>query len=145
VAWLPLAAHGLAAALTQGPGTSITPLDSTSESITGYVLSFGLPGVIVVVLAYLLFRGYRLVSPGFEASIRDAARADARADLIAERDRIITEKQSAEDQRDEALQVARDQLLPLLVNFTAATQALLPILQGQVAQGGRLRRGDQKW
>jgi hypothetical protein len=144
VLWLPLAAHGLTV-LAQAPGTSLTPIDSASESVVGYILGFGPLGIVALAMAWLLLRGWRLVPPGFESSVRDAARADARADLIAERDRIITEKQQVEDQRDEALQVARDQLLPLLVNFTASTQALLPILQGQVAQGKPLRRGDQKW
>lgn len=135
--------HYLAA---EGP-SSVTPIDSASESVLGYLFSYGPLGIIAVAIAYLLFRGYRLVPPGFEATTRDAARADARADLIAERDRVLTALHAAEEQRDDAMAVARDQLLPLLLNFTATTQALLPILQGMVAQAGKppLRRGDQKW
>lgn len=137
--WLPPDAIVLAA--------SVSPIDSAGSSVVGYVLGFGPLGLVALALAWLLFRGYRLVPPGFEATTRDAARADARADLIAERDRIIAEKQQVEEQRDDAMQVARDQLMPLLVSFTATTQALLPLLQSMVSQGGRsqLRRGDQKW
>jgi hypothetical protein len=137
VLWLP---H---VALT---AASVTPIDSASESVVGYLLSYGPLGIIAVAIAYLLFRGYRLVPPGFEAATRDAARADARADLLAERDRIIAEKHAVEEQRDEAIQVATGQLVPLLVSFTAATQALLPLLQRLVTQPNKqLRRGDQGW
>lgn len=124
---------------------SISPIDSASESVVGYLLSYGPLGIIAVAIAYLLFRGYRLVPPGFESTVRDAARADARADLIGERDRVITEKQQAEDQRDEALTVARDQMAPLLSSFVATTGALVPILQEIIRESparGRRRGVD---
>jgi hypothetical protein len=125
---------------------SVSPIDGASETVVGYILGFGPLGLVALALAWLLFRGYRLVPPGFEGVTRDAARADARADLIAERDRIIAEKHIVEEQRDEAMQVATGQLVPLLVSFTASTQALLPLLQRLVAQPGKqLRRGDQGW
>ena len=132
--WLPPEAIVLAA--------SVSPVDSASESVVGYVLGFGPLGVIVLALAWLLFRGYRLVPPGFEASTRDAARADARADLIAERDRILTEKQAVEDQRDDALTIARDQVAPLLSSFVGTTSALVPLLQEIIRDSpARRRRG----
>lgn len=124
------------------PAASVTPLDSASDSVVGYVLGYGPLGVVALALAWLIFKGWRLISPAGEAQIRDAARNESRADLLAERDRILTEKQQAEDQRDEALMIARDQLMPLLVQFTATTSALLPILQEIIRDApARRRRG----
>jgi len=114
---------------------SVTPVDAASDSIVGYVLGFGPLGIIALALGWLLFRGWRLISPAGEAAMRDAARTESRADLVAERDRLLAEKQQAENQRDEAMQVARDQLTPLLISFTSSTQALLPLLQNLVGQG----------
>ncbi len=128
----------LAVTLSQGPGTSVTPIDSATDSIVGWVLGFGPLGVIALALAWLLFKGYRLVPPGFETATGDKARADARADLITERDRVVAERAAAEQQRDEAMKVARD-LAPLLSTFIASTGALIPILQGIIAS----RRGGQ--
>jgi hypothetical protein len=113
-----------------GPGTSVTPIDTASDSITGYILGFGPLGIIALALAWLLFRGWRLVSPEGAATIR----AEGRADLIAERDRLLDEKHAAERERDEASKVARD-LAPLLSSFIASTGALIPILQGIIATG----------
>ena len=116
-----------------GPGTtSVSPIDAATSSILGYVLSFGPLGLIVVVFGWLLWKGYRLVSPEREAAIR----AQGRSDLVAERDRLIDEKHNAELQRDEALKVASD-LAPLLSTFIASTGALIPILQGIIADGRR--------
>jgi hypothetical protein len=132
--------------LAQGP-SSVSPIDSATDSLIGEVCSYGLLGILTLAVCFLWYRGWRLVPPGFETTVRGAARMDARADLIAERDRIIAEKREVEEQRDAAMQVASSQLVPLLVSFTATTQALLPLLQTLVGQGGRqqLRRGDQKW
>jgi len=128
--------------LAQGAPTSVTPVDAASNSIVGYILGYGPLGVIALALAWLTFKGWRLVSPAELTAIREAARNESRADLLAERDRILTEKQQAEDQRDEALTVARDQLAPLLTSFTAATSALLPILQEIIRDSpARRRRG----
>lgn len=114
----------------------VTPLDSAASSITGYILSYGLPGILVLTLAWLLFKGWRLVPSGYEAKIRAVARDEARADLTAERDRVIAEKAQAEEQRDEAQAIARDKLVPVLISFTATTQALLPLLQNLAGRQG---------
>ena len=75
----------------------------------------------------------------------DDARKEARGDLLdqigrLERDceRLQREKAEAAEQRDEAQQFAQAQLIPLLLNFTNATGALLPILQDIV------RRRDEQ-
>lgn len=107
---------------------SVTPIDSASDSVVGYVLGFGPLGLVVLALAWLLFRGWRLVSPEAAAAIRE----EGRKDLVAERDRLIAEKHAAEQQRDEAAKVASD-LAPLLSSFIASTGALIPILQGIIA------------
>jgi len=58
----------------------------------------------------------------------------ARADLVAENIRLIAEKQADEEQRDEALKLARDQVVPLLTTFNASVASRLPILQDVVRQ-----------
>lgn len=132
----------LAITLSQGPGTSLTPIDSATDSILGYLLGYGPIGIIALALGWLIFKGWRLISPVGEAQIRDAARNESRADLLAERDRLLTEKQQAEDQRDEALTIARDQLTPLLQSFVATTSVLVPILQEIIRDApARRRRG----
>lgn len=126
--------------LAQGP-SSVSPLDSATDSLIGEVCSYGLLGILTVTVCFLWYRGWRLVPPDFESKIADAARMNARADLIAERDRVIAEKQQAEDQRDEALTVARDQVAPMLSSFIATTSALIPILQEIIREQPRRRRG----
>ncbi len=122
-----------------GPGTtSITPIDGLSDSVTGYLFGYGPLGICFVAMAWLFLKGFRLTSPKAVAAIR----AEARKDLIAERDRVIAEKHEAERERDEALRIATQQLMPLLGQFTAATQSLLPVLQSLVGQGFRARHRD---
>jgi hypothetical protein len=133
VQWLHILAQGAA---------SVSPLDSASDSVVGYILGFGPLGIVALALAWLTFKGWRLISPAGEAAMRDAARNESRADLLAERDRLLTEKQQAEDQRDEALTIARDQLTPLLQSFVATTSVLVPILQEIIRDSpARRRRG----
>jgi hypothetical protein len=128
----------LAWTLSQGPGTSVTPVDSASSSVVGYLLGYGPIGVAALALAWLTFKGWRLMSPAREDAIRTGARAEARADLEKELARTIARAEHAEDQRDEALRVARDQMVPLLSSFTSTTGALIPLLQEVVrAQEGR--------
>ena len=61
--------------------------------------------------------------------------------LAAENNRLVTEKRQAEERRDEALQVAQEKLLPLLVNFVNVTGVLIPLLQQVVAAQERGRNG----
>lgn len=100
--------------------TSVSPVSSVAGDITTYILGFGPLGVGVVL--YTL----RVIVPGKAV---DEAREQARADLLKETERLITEKAEAERQRDEARKFATEQLVPLLGQFTAATSSLLPILQ----------------
>jgi hypothetical protein len=122
----------LADALAQGPGTSVTPVDGATDTVVGYLLGYGPLGICFVAVCWLWYRGYRLMSPQAVTAIRE----EGRADLITERDRILGEKHAAEQQRDEASKIARD-LAPLLSSFIASTGALIPILQGIIADGRR--------
>lgn len=106
--------------------TAPSPVDTA----IGYLLSYGVLGVVALALAF------RFIVP---RSALDDARTQARADLAAENERLIREKTRAEEQRDDALKIAQDKILPTLVQFTAATGALLPVLQ-QIA-GQHANRG----
>ena len=131
----------LAYMLTQAPGTSVSPIDSAGSSIVGYLLGFGPLGIMALAMGWLFFKGWRLVSPAREAQITADARAQARADLEKELARTLAEKQHAEDQREEALKVAREQVAPLLIQFNGTVTALLPLLQELVRrrEGGHDR------
>ena len=98
----------------------ITPVDSATSSIIGYVLNYGVLGIVVIAFAF------RFIVP--RSAVEDAE-ARARADLIKEQERILHEKSKAEEQRDEALRIAQTQLVPLLGQFTSTTAALIPLLQ----------------
>ena len=121
--------------------SSVTPVDAATGSIVGYLLGFGPLGIIALALSWLIFRGWRLMSPSGEAAITAAARAQARADLEKELARTLAEKTHAEDQRDDALKVGREQIAPLLIEFNATIAALLPLLQELVRrrEGGHDR------
>jgi hypothetical protein len=104
---------------------SVSPLDAATGSIIGYVLGYGPIGVIALAFAF------RFVVP---RSAVDEAKDQARADLLKENQRLIAEKAHAEEQRDDALRVANEQVVPLLVSFNATVTALLPLLQELVSR-----------
>jgi hypothetical protein len=106
-----------------------TPAEATAGSITGYLLGYGPIGLFLVIMSWLFFKGWRLIPPAREAEIRATARDEGRADLLKEIDRITGKLEHAEEQRDDAQQFTTSQLVPLLVQFTGATSALIPLLQ----------------
>lgn len=128
--------------MISGPVTSVTPIDAATGSIVGYIASFGVLGYVALALVF----GW--LKPGRAA---DRERTEARADLekeladaktreerlIAEarerEDRLIAERKHAEEQRDDALRIARTELVPVLTSFKDATGALIPLLQAVVA------------
>jgi hypothetical protein len=113
--------------------TNVTPISTITSDLISYILGYGVLGVVALALAF------RFLVPG--KSIDDI-RESARADLIEENRRLIARAEKAESQRDEALRIAQDQLIPLLTSFTATTQSLIPLLQGLVRnreEGGRRR------
>ena len=103
----------------------VSPVGTATSDIVTYILSFGPVGVIALAFAF------RFIVP---AKAVDEAASRARADLIAERERLIEEKTRAEEQRDDALRIAQTHLVPLLTTFTATTSALLPLLQELVSR-----------
>lgn len=124
------------------PGTlaaSVTPLGSFTGDLVSYILSYGPMGIGVLVAGFLLYRGWVVWSPARQAQERATCRADLEqqiAGLKADLDRVRAERDKNGAERDDALRMARDQLVPLLLNFTAATNSLLPILQDLTRRPG---------
>jgi hypothetical protein len=119
---------------------STTPLGSAAGDIVTYILGFGPLGIGIVLFAL------RIIVPG--KNVDDAVKT-ARADLVAENERLIEEKRRVEAQRDEATKVAQEKIVPLLTTFLSTTGALLPLLQAMVSRehddqhrGYRRRGGD---
>ncbi len=81
-------------------------------------LNYGVLGVLVLAI----FFGWVWPRPSVER-------------LIAERDRLITEKAKAEEQRDAAIAIAQEKLIPLLTTFVTTTETLIPLLQEIVREG----------
>jgi hypothetical protein len=108
---------------------SVSPADQATGDLTSYIIGYGPLGVAVVVLAALAYKGWRLISPAREAEIRTAVRDDARGDLVDQVARLERQVAQLQEQRDEALKFTQSNLVPLLVNFTSATSALIPLLQ----------------
>jgi hypothetical protein len=102
---------------------SSNPLDAAVSQILGY----GILGIVALALAL------RFLVP--KGAVEDA-RNEARADLISQVGRLEKQieelrrdKKAVEEQRDDAQQFTTSQLVPLLVQFTGATSALIPLLQ----------------
>lgn len=105
-------------------GPEVTPVDSITTTVVGYWLSLGATGIISAVLFWLY------VWPGKQAAkIRD----EARSDLAAENQHLREALAKAEVQRDEAMSIAQDRIVPLLANFVAVSGGLTPLLQQIVA------------
>lgn len=123
--------------------TAVSPVDAATGSIVGYLLGYGPIGIAALALAWLTFKGWRLTSPAMEAATRAATRDEARTDLTEERDRLAVRLDHAETERDDALKVARVELVPVLIQFTNTTTALIPLLQevvrNQEGRGGPRR------
>jgi hypothetical protein len=117
--------------LSQAPG-SVSPVDSATGSVVGYILGYGPIGVIALAFAF------RFVVP---RSAVDEAKDQARKDLVEENKRLIDEKSKAEESRDDALRIAQTQIVPLLVTFNATVAALLPLLQELVGRREGHERG----
>jgi hypothetical protein len=119
---------------------SVTPLGSAAGDITSYILGYGVLGVAAVLLVL------RVIVPGKSV---DEAVQRGRADLVAENQRLIAENARLISERDAALKIAQEQVVPLLTSFVGTTSALLPLLQDLVAmrevlgRDSRRGRGDQ--
>ncbi len=100
------------------------PVTGGGAELLAPFLGYGVVGVLVIVLAWVLWKGSFVRS-----SDADKRVIEARADLLREIELVREEKQKAEDQRDAALKVAQEQLVPLLTSFVATSQSLIPLLQ----------------
>lgn len=117
---------------------AVTPGGTGADALISYVLGFGPLGVGVVL--YTL----RVIVPAKAADkAAEQARETARADLVRENDRLIAEKTKAEEQRDAALKIAQEQIVPLLTSFVATSQSLIPLLQ-ELVRRKELRRASQR-
>lgn len=91
-------------------------------------LNLGVLGLLVIAI----FFGWVWAKPSVEKVIDEKNASIAR--LEAERDRLLGEKTKAETQRDEAIAIAQDRIVPLLVTFVSTTQTLIPLLQEVVRE-----------
>lgn len=114
----------LAFAMSHGPAAEGTPVTDPVATAVSQVLGYGILGVAVIVLGWVLYKGSFIPQQRADALI-----TAGRADLLAENERLRADKQKAEDQRDAALKVAQEQLVPLLTSFVATSQSLIPLLQ----------------
>lgn len=110
-------------------GLSAATSGSTSlpAEITPF-LNLGVLGLLVIAI----FFGWVWAKPSVE-KVTDEKNASI-ARLEAERDRLLAEKSKAETQRDEAISIAQDRIVPLLVTFVSTTQTLIPLLQEVVRE-----------
>jgi hypothetical protein len=110
-------ALGLAVAAQDGAPASLTAGDLISAITTA--VNLGVLGVV-----FWLFVQGRLHS---DSEIGRLTETIAR--MAADSERLVAERVRAEEQRDEALRVVRDQIAPALGSFVTTTTALLPLLQ----------------
>ena len=103
--------------------------DTLPSEIAPY-LNYGVLGIVVV----CLITGLLWAKPAVERLLAERDQQIER--LLAERDRLILEKQKAEEQRDTAIAIAQDKVIPLLGEFTNVTQTLIPLLQEAIREGG---------
>lgn len=104
--------------------------DSGSDPINqaiSQILGFGVLGIVALAFAF------RFIVP---KGAVDDARKEARGDLLEQISRLQqdierTQRERTEtaQQRDEAQQFTQSNLVPLLIQFTSATSALIPLLQ----------------
>lgn len=93
-------------------------------------LQNGVLGLIIVGI----FSGWIWAKPAVDRLLQER---DAQiAALTAERDRLIEEKRAVEEQRDAAISIAQERIVPLLTTFLATTQTLTPLLQEIVREAG---------
>ena len=105
-----------------GSGTDLT------QEITPF-LNYGVLGLLVLAI----FFGWVWPRPSVDRVVEEKEASIVR--LAAERDRLIEERARAEQQRDAALAIAQDKIVPLLTSFVSTSQTLIPLLQEIVREG----------
>ena len=99
-----------------------------SAEITPY-LNYGVLGLLVLAI----FFGWVWPRPSVDRVVAEKDASIQR--LTAERDRLIEERKRAEEQRDAALAIAQDKIVPLLTSFVSTSGTLIPLLQEIVREG----------
>lgn len=94
----------------------------TAQDIAPY-LNYGVLGLVVIAI----LAGWLWPKPAVDR-------------LLAERDRLIVEKQKVEEQRDAAITIAQDRIVPLLSSFVSTTQTLIPLLQQTIRENDERHR-----
>lgn len=108
-----------AAAGDQGVAAELTPF-----------LNLGVLGLLTVAI----FMGWVWARPAVEKVVAEKDASIGR--LEAERDRLIAEKAKAEEQRDAAIAIAQDKIVPLAATLVSTNSMLVPLLQEIVREGG---------
>jgi hypothetical protein len=135
---------GLIAIAAGGPAS--TPIGSASGDLVSYILGYGVLGIGVLAIMFRLLVPYWVMKESrdqAEARYQEAKTfwenqmRDARADWEAQLGRVLQEKQHAMDQRDAAMSLAQDRIVPLLTSFVAVSESLIPFMQSQVRDRGR--------
>ena len=112
--------------LATSPGPELTPIGSASTDVLTYWLSFGAIAVIGGALFWLF------IWPG---KLLKRLIAEARADLLEQVQQQQARAERAEARAEKAEgknEDLRDRLVQLVAEFTATTDALLPVLQSVV-------------
>lgn len=86
-------------------------------------LNYGVLGILVLAI----FMGWVWAKPSVDR-------------IIADRDRLLEEKHVAEEQRDAAVAIAQEKIVPLLTSFVSTMDALIPLLQEIIRENGHDRR-----
>lgn len=103
-------------------GADSTPTGTDASGLAGW-FNYGVMGLLIIGLITGVFYTKNHIT-----------------EVRAERDRMIDERNRADDQRDAMAETFQTQLLPVLTKFLTTTEALLPLLQRMVERSG----GDQK-
>lgn len=96
--------------------------ESVPSDLAPY-LNYGVLGVVVLGI----FLGWIWPKPAVEK-------------IIQERDRLIEQVNKLETERDAAVKIAQDQIIPLLTTFVQTTNILIPLLQDMVRETEREKR-----
>lgn len=106
--------------LAEGPAGGSDVLGTAAQTVLGY----GVVGAVALVLAWIVYKGK------FTPQERvDELVAASRADLLRELESVRADLLKTQEQRDSAMRMATDQLVPLLTSFVATSQSLIPLLQ----------------
>ncbi len=122
--WFPYGPGGIPVYLA----VSVIPVDEFQGSIMGYLISVGGPlAIAAIVFGWVILKGLLVTATQPD---KDVERPTAL--ILAENARLIARAEEAEAQRDEMLKTAVEQQVPVMLQFSNTTSALLPLLQDMI-------------